>query len=88
MANRLKIQTNIKEILKLKFLKIYRMEETKFDDQEENQQNLSLQEIISKSRDFLEGKIFEINIKKEANAPDFSYVHLKIKNMKKNRTLI
>ena len=48
----------------------------------------SLKEILSKKQDFLNDKIFEIDVRKQINSPDFKYVHLKIKTIKKKKTLI
>ena len=48
----------------------------------------NLEEILEKSQHFLNDKIFEIDIEDFENAPDFKYVHLKVKNIKNQRTLI
>lgn len=73
------------DIQKLKFLKIYRQP----DDQSEDDQTIyNLQEILQKSQNFLNDKVFEINVEHIDDAPEFKYVHLKIKKIKNERTLI
>ena len=48
----------------------------------------ALGDILTKTQDFLNDKVFEINAKKSDNTPDFKYVHLKIKKMDDNKTLL
>ena len=48
----------------------------------------NLEEILEKSQNFLNDKVFEIDIDSHENAPDFKYVTLKIKNIKNQRKLI
>ena len=68
----------------MRFLKIYRKE----DEGDDEQILYNLEEILQKSQDFLNDKVFEIDIENFENAPDFKYVHLKVKNIKNKRTLI
>ena len=87
--NTVNLQNNSRDrneyIQKLKFIKIYR----KKDDEEEDEQTVyNLQEILGKSQSFLNDKVFEINVKPIEDAPEFKYVHLKIKKIKNERTLI
>ena len=42
----------------------------------------NLEEILEKSQNFFNDKVFEIDIDSHENAPDFKYVTLKIKNIK------
>ena len=63
----------------MRFLKIYRKEEEGEDDEKTL---YNLEEILEKSQNFLNDKVFEIDIEDFENAPDFKYVHLKIKNIK------
>jgi len=67
------------DIQKLRFLKIYRKEQ-ECDDDEQTLYNLD--EILEKPQSFLNDKVFEIDIENFENAPDFKYVHLKVKKIK------
>jgi len=73
-----KLRTKNENIQKLRFLKIYRKE----DEEEDYQMRYNLEEILEKSQNFLNDKVFEIDIDSHENAPDFKYVTLKIKNIK------
>ena len=48
----------------------------------------SLKEILAQRQAFVNDKIFEIDVRKQINSPDFKYVHLKLKTIKKNKILI
>ena len=67
------------DIQKLRFLKIFKKEE---DGEDDEKTLYNLEEILEKSQNFLNDKVFEIDIEDFENAPDFKYVHLKIKNIK------
>lgn len=69
----------------MRFLKIYRKEDEGSDDE---QTLFNLEEILKRPQNFLNDKVFEIDIENFENAPDFKYVHLKVKNIKNQRTLI
>lgn len=47
-----------------------------------------MEEILNKSQHFLNDKIFQIDIENCEDAPNFKYVHLKVKNIKNQRKLI
>lgn len=88
MVQRLRISTNCPDqrdlksnldIQKLRFLKIYRKEQ-ECDDDEQTLYNLD--EVLEKPQSFLNDKVFEIDIENFENAPDFKYVHLKVKKIK------
>ena len=78
------LQSKTDDIQKLRFLKIFRKE----DESDDKQTLYNLEEILEKSQSFLNDKVFEIDIENSENAPDFKYVHLKIKNIKNERKLI
>ena len=73
-----KLRTKNENIQKLRFLKIFRKE----DEEEDCQMCYNLEEILEKSQNFLNDKVFEIDIDSHENAPDFKYVHLKVKKIK------
>lgn len=74
------------KIQKFRFLRIYRRaDESNIEDCETR---FNLQEILEKSQNFLNDKVFEIDIDDQENAPDFKYVTLRVKNISNNRKLI
>ena len=67
------------EIMILKFLKIYRNQnKTSSDDTK----LYSLKDLLKKADYFLQDKVFQLNIEKEENTPEFKFVYLKIIRLK------
>lgn len=92
MIKRLAIAEDDKDICKFKFLKVYRMDESEVQDLNDESTSVhskfALEDILDKSQDFLNDKVFKIDALKRVNTPDFKFVHLKIKKIDQNKTLL